>query len=126
MKTPLRLGTDTGSLDNYLHAGSTQPVPVVGMGATILYWTDRRACTIIDVTPKAREVTVRPDIATRIDDGPHLSEHQEYTYSPASLGSGTRTFRLRKDGTYVEVGDPLRGGTRLVIGVRDEYEDPSF
>jgi hypothetical protein len=31
-----KLGTQTGSLVNHLYSGTAAPVPVVGMGATVL------------------------------------------------------------------------------------------
>ena len=47
----MRPGTDTGSAMNALYSRMTkgQPEPVVGMGATILAWTDRYAATIASV-----------------------------------------------------------------------------
>ncbi len=44
----MKLGTQTGSVINHLHSRAVigQPEPVVGMGATMLLWSDRRACTI--------------------------------------------------------------------------------
>lgn len=48
----MKLETETASVMNHLMSRATvgHPESVVGMGATILMWTDRRAATIIDAT----------------------------------------------------------------------------
>lgn len=121
----LKLGRDTGSLTNYLLAGSKQPEPVEGMGATIVLWTDRHAATItgVRVIRGVRTVFVQEDIATRTDKN-GLSESQEYSYAP-NPEAREQAFTLRQNGAYVERGEPMTG-TRLVIDERDAYEDPSF
>lgn len=62
----MRLGSQTGSVVNHLHARGTigQPAPVAGMGATILHWTDRSAATIFRVFEHKGDVAVE----TRDDD----------------------------------------------------------
>lgn len=38
----MKLGTQTGSTTNYLMSGvKGQPAPEIGMGVTLLHWTDR-------------------------------------------------------------------------------------
>lgn len=124
MKTnasPLRLGTQTGSVFNALISGSSMPKPTVGMGATILMWTDRRAATIVEVSPSGKRVGVVEDIATPKFEG--MTDAQEYEYSP---GTGKPTyFTLRRNGAFVRQGDTQRG-TRLAIGERKQYFDFSF
>jgi hypothetical protein len=93
------------------------PEPKVGMGATILCWTDRHAATIVRVT-KA-QVHVRQDKATRIDKN-GMSESQEYAYETDPTAE-VEIFRLTKRG-YRKAG----GGSALRIGDRDEYHDYSF
>ena len=55
----LKLGTETGSLINHLYSRSAQIDEIaVGVGATIISWSDRRAGTIIEVgVNKAGEIT---------------------------------------------------------------------
>ena len=60
-----------------------QPEPVVGMGATILLWTDRHAATITEVfvLGKYTYVKVRQDTSKRIDKN-GMSEDQDYEFTP--------------------------------------------
>jgi primosomal protein N' len=50
----MKLGAQTASLTNHLQSRATigQPEPTVGMGATLLGWTDRYAGTIVEVLPQ--------------------------------------------------------------------------
>ena len=61
----MKLGTETGSFVNHVLATQNKPQAVVGMGCTVLSWTDRHAATVIKVTPKT--ITVQRDKATRTD-----------------------------------------------------------
>lgn len=103
---------------NHLLSGTVgMPTPEVGMGCTILGWTDRHAATIVKVTPT--QIHVRRDIAKRIDDN-GMSECQSYTYE-ADPTSDVEVFRKTKNG-YRKSG----GGSSLRIGDRSEYHDYSF
>lgn len=114
----------TGSLMNLLMSGPKgQPVPEVGMGATILGWTDRHACTIVEVSASKRSVKIQRDIATRTDDN-GMSDSQSYSYEP-DTEARVQEFTLRKNGAYVEKGASIRE-SRLRLGERDEYYDFSF
>jgi hypothetical protein len=116
-----RAGTDTGSLVNLLYSGSKDQVPTIGMGATILCWTDRHAATIVEVS--AKRVGIRQDEAIRTDTN-GMSDSQQYEYKP---GNGPVTYyTLRKNGAWVREGEPMKGGQRITIGVRDEHYDFSF
>jgi hypothetical protein len=97
--------------------------PKVGMGATIVHWTDRTACTIISISTSGREVRVQQDHAKRVDKN-GMSECQNYEYSPDPDGS-VSTFTLRKNGRYIEKGAPMRSNG-LAIGHRRQYHDYSF
>jgi hypothetical protein len=97
--------------------------PEVGMGATICYWTDRHAGTIIAVSASGREVKVQVDKAVAKHKN-IFTETQDYEYSPNPEGS-IYTFTLRKNGRYVEKGSSMKG-TKLWVGDRREYYDPSF
>ena len=131
----MKLGTETGSLVNHLYSRAVvgQPEPVVGMGATILMWTDRHAATIIEVWTDASGwafVTVQADHAKRTDQNGQ-SESQTYEYS-ANPNGAKRTWRQVEGGTWqeVELGATKRwkktGGPGLRIGEREEYRDPCF
>lgn len=119
---PLRAGTQTGSLMNHLFSGMRMSVPTVGMGATMLCWSDRHAATIVEVSKSGKKVGIVQDIATRTDKN-GMSESQEYDFTP---GTGSPIYyTLRKNGAWVREGDSMRG-SRIVIGDRSEYHDFSF
>lgn len=113
----MRLGTETASTNNWLLSGTKgAPIPTVGMGATILMWTDRKACTIVKVT--RTQVHVQEDIATRADSN-GMSDAQDYTYAP-NPAAPVLVYRLNKRGAYK---GPLG---QLRIGERCSYHDYSF
>ena len=114
---------ETGSLVNLIHAGSANAEPTVGMGATILGWTDRHAATVVEV-PNAKTVVIQRDNAKRTD-GLGMSDAQSYDYSP-DTDAPRQTFTLRKNGAWVLKGQPLKGGRRIKLGIRDEHYDYSF
>lgn len=115
----MKLGTKTGSLINHVYGRTQAPKPEVGMGATELRWTDRRAGTIIKVSPSGKTVTLQYDISRR-DDTNGMSESQRYTYTPDPEGC-TEVFRLNKAGSFRN-----KSGNGLMIGKREEYYDYSF
>jgi hypothetical protein len=116
----LKLGTETGSLMNHLMSGTNgQPHPQVGMGATILGWTDRHAATIVEVSPSGKTIVIQRDNAKRIDSN-GMSESQQYEFTP-NADAERETFRLRKTGEYRS-----KYGANLRIGERSEYFDYSF
>ncbi len=92
-------------------------VGMVGMGATIVMWSDRHAATIVKVT--RTQIHVQQDNARRID-GNGVSIYQEYEYTPNPKAK-IIVYRKTKRG-YRETG----GGSWLRIGEREEYYDPDF
>jgi hypothetical protein len=131
----MKLGTQTGSLVNHIRSRQVigQPEPVVGMGATILGWTDRHAATItkIEKVGKRTVITVRRDDTKRIDSN-GFSESQTYEYTPnpngasymfAQLPSGIweEVCRNRETGRLKKM-----KGCSLRIGERESYHDFSF
>lgn len=121
---PHALGTN--SLTNAIMVASKQPEPKVGMGATIVMYSDRYAATIVTIARVSGidRVHVREDIVTRIDNN-GMSECQDYAYAP-NPNAPVQVFTLRNTGRYVKMRQPTNGGTHLLIGVRDHYTDPSF
>ena len=116
----MKLGTETGSLINHLASRETAPRPEVGMGATILAWSDRYAATITYVSKSGKLVRVQHDRSRRIDDNGGFSENQTYEYSRDSNGI-IETFRLGKRGWRKQ-----GGGLGLLIGHREKHRDPHF
>ena len=112
----LKAGTETGSLMNHLMS-STKPLPPeVGMGATILCWSDRHSGTIVKITKT--QIHVQYDLAKRLDKN-GMSESQQYACSPDPNGR-IEIFRQTKKG-YRNA-----AGNGLLIGSRQEYYDYSF
>lgn len=133
----MKLGTQTGSLINHLHSRAVigQPEPTVGMGVTMLLWSDRRAGTItnVQVVRGKTIVTVQTDHATVVAGSSHDGS-AEYNYQPNPKGAEYH-FRREDDGRWQQVvisnqtgrwGKATGGGKGLRIGEREEYLDPSF
>lgn len=120
----LKLGTQTGSLINHVLSDKNGTVPQIGMGATLLYWSDRQPATIVDVQKGGKLIAIQRDNAERIDSN-GMSESQEYKYSP-NVAAPLEWYQLRKNGSYVKKGESLRHGQRLAIGYREKYYDFSF
>jgi hypothetical protein len=127
----MNLGTHTGSLVNHMYSRMTinEPEPTVGMGVTMLSWTDREAGTIVEVNMKKRYIAVTDDHAKRIDNN-GMSESQEYEYT--SDFNGHRNY-YRKDRKgqwrrcfYNENKRLVFGTGGLIIGRREKYHDFTF
>lgn len=123
----MRLGTDTGSMTNYLMSGTRgAPAPEIGMGATVLMWSDRYPVTIVEIERfktgsrkgQISAVLVQEDDVLRIDKN-GMSESQQYEFKPNVLNSIQR-FKVNKVGAFV------CEGRRLRTGERDKYHDYSF
>lgn len=108
-----------GSLTNRLMENGKPPVPKVGMGATILMFSDRHACTVIGLQTK-RMIVIQEDTQTRTDKN-GMSESQEYAYA-ADNGGEKHTVSLRKDGRW----KIAKSETVVRLGERDAYHDYSF
>ena len=136
----MKLGTQTASMTNHIMSRAVigQPEPTVGMGATILCWTDRHAATIVEVffAGKGKSgphlyVKVQEDKATRTDQN-GMSEMQRYEYAPNPQGR-IYTFRREKNGAWTPVVFSEKAkrwckveGEGLRIGERAKYHDFSF
>lgn len=113
----------TGSLVNLMMTNTAEknaePKPEVGMGATIVMWTDRHAATVIEVSKSGKTIRIREDHAERTDKNGR-SDAQSWSFTPNENGR-TYTVRLTKRGWKVS-----GGGPSVVLGVRSEYYDFSF
>lgn len=98
--------------------------PTIGEGATISFYSDRKAGTVIAVSPSGKHITIQLDDAVRIDNN-GMSESQTYEFTP-NTNNGTLDFSLRKDGRFHEVGAKMYEGARCFIGNRSAYYDFSF
>lgn len=127
----------TNSVTNWLMSGTKgQPKPEVGMGATILAYTDRYAGTIIDVKEinGGWDIVIQEDKAKRTDSN-GMSEMQTYEYSPDPKAP-TYNYRFESAKpekgwrpTYTKANGRvcfIQGGNGLRIGERRKYNDFSF
>ncbi len=114
----------TNNLISNVIASGIDPQAKVGEGATILYWTDRVAGTIVSVSKTGREIVVQEDKAIRTDSN-GMSDAQDYRYEPNPEGI-KRTFTLRSNAHWVLKGESLHRGTRAALGIRRHYHDYSF
>ena len=64
-----------GSIQNRMNENSVQKVPEVGMGATMTMYTDRYACTILEVSKETIKHTYE---RVRMDDGSIKQVTNEY------------------------------------------------
>ena len=130
----LRLGTQTGSLINNIMSRAVigEPTPEIGMGATMLSWTDRNPATIVSVFTKGKTlyIGVKEDDAVRTDNN-GFSESQTYDFSFNPQG-GMIYYRKNAKGTWEgcyinqETGRFVKGHGSITIGQRSKYWDPSF
>lgn len=103
----------TGSFVNHMLSGHVGgPTPVVGMGVTELMWTDRHAGTIHRVSPSGKTVWFSNDTVGGWDH----DYGRDFTPNPTAP---MKVARLTKRGW-------TSGGTRVRVGDRSEYRDPSF
>jgi len=110
---------NTTSMTNYLLSGTKgQPTPEVGMGITLLSWTDRSAGTIRRISPSGKTFWFSDDLATRTDTN-GMSEMQEYRFE--TVDGPQRAAKKAKDGSWKEV-----GGGRIRLDSRSAYHDFSF
>jgi hypothetical protein len=108
-----------GSLNNLMMDRTQSKQPEVGMGATLLGWSDRCACTIIAISPSGKTLTIQRDTATRADRR-GMTDAQSWTYERNPNGT-VYTARLKKNGKW-----QTPGGTTFLIGHRHEFYDFSF
>ena len=124
----MKLGHDTASVVNWIEGNCKPAVPVVGMGATILCWTDRLPATVRAVSKTGRELKFTEDKATLVS-GSTMSESQEWRYetTPASDCLNAQTAKLDKRGRWrICTSDGKMGSGVLSVGHRDKYHDPCF
>jgi hypothetical protein len=108
-----------GNLINRLMESSTQTTPVVGMGATLISYSDRAAATVIEVINQ-NLIKVQRDTSTRID-SLGMTDCQTYEYAPNPKG-GVEVYRRNKHGKWVS----KYSSQSLVLNRRDTYHDYSF
>lgn len=108
-----------GSLQNMMLYDTKSPTPEVGMGATIVCWTDRMAATVTHVSASGKSAVIQVDTSKRADEN-GMSDSQQYNFTPNPNGE-LIPIRLHKDGRYHRT-----GGGVVTLGHRSTYHDYSF
>jgi hypothetical protein len=108
-----------GSLTNRMMESSKQPAAIVGMGATLCHYSDRDAATVVRVSPSGKTIWLREDRSTRTDKNGQ-SEAQSYTYerdesAPEQKATMTRAGEWK-----------IVNGPRVLLGLRQTYNDPNY
>ena len=118
--------------DILARATKGQPDPEVGMGATLLYWSDRHAATIVGYDTTKQIITVQQDYAKRTDKrGMCESQDYEYTPNPAGAVYNFRWDKKKHQWRQVRFNEETArwntiNGVGLQIGYRNEYYDFSL
>ena len=111
--------TQYGSFFNRVMDQSGQPVPEIGMGVTLLWWSDRHAATIVDIVRYKNGnidyIVVQRDIAIRTDNN-GMSDAQTYRYECNPMGTRHFIKRNRRTGRY----------SNILLNHRKEYHDYTF
>lgn len=131
-----KLGSDTGSLVNYMAMNSKNTiVPEVGMGVTFYSWSDRDPGTIREIKVIRDRIYIRitRDEYIRIDNN-GFSEAQEYEFTTVKDNGSGVWYRQTKDknnwervvinqdtGRWVKSYD-----SSIRIGHREKYHDFTF
>lgn len=95
-------------------------IPEVGVPCTIVYWSDYRAATIVEVDEKCKKVGVRFN-ETKCNDWYAGS----YEILPELYG-GVQYFTHRKNGQWVYEGHKVSDGVKLMLHYQRHYIDPEF
>jgi hypothetical protein len=113
-----------GGFFNRVMEQGKMPAPVVGMGATELWYSDRKAGTVVEVNAKGTRLVWQEDKATRTDTN-GMSDSQAYSYEANPEGTKV-VYTLRKNGRWVAQGQGAKNGRSLSLGNRSAYHDYSF
>lgn len=113
-----------GNLMNRIDERLKSPAPEVGMGATILMYSDRDAATIVTISDTRKLIGVQRDKFVRTDEN-GMSEDQTYEFTP-NPAAHIEYFTLRHNGQWIRQGETLRNGLAILLGRRDKYRDFSF
>jgi hypothetical protein len=129
----MNLSKPTNSLQsNIMHAAvNGAPAPTVGMGVTILMWTDRRVGTIVEVVSDSEVIFTEDDtVADKTKDCP--MGHQNWINTPKPDGF-RQTAKKGKDGKwYIPHRTPTgrmsvnKSCQPVAVGFKHYYHDWSF
>jgi hypothetical protein len=123
----------TNSLQsNMMHAAvKGAPAPTVGMGVTILYWTDRHVGTIVKVISHS-EIHFTSDDTVADPSKPLAMGHQEWIHTPNPNGPIVIGKKAKDGKWYIAHKTPTgqmrvnKHCTPLAVGVKNYRYDWSF
>lgn len=129
----MKFGTETGSLINHVKSRTAGATPEVGMGATLLGWSDRNPATVTEFYKKGQfeYLQVQTDKYERVDDK-GMSESQEYEYTRNPDGGYYHFRRKGPDAPWQaiyknrETGRWNNTSGNVLVGRREKYHDFSF
>jgi hypothetical protein len=98
---------------------SKPAAPAVGMGCTLILYTDRHPYTVVEV-PSPTRIIIQRDTAIRTDKNGQ-SDSQTYRYERNPDGEKL-IVTLRKDGRW----KVLKAGQVVALGHREQHYDFSF
>lgn len=101
----------------------TRTQPVVGNGAHISNGVDTHSVTIISVSANGKTVVVQRDDVKPAEGAKPYSNDWEITPNPNNPTAG---FTLRKNGQYVQAGDPMNSWAVLRLSGRRYYHCYEF
>lgn len=102
---------------NHVTVAESFAKPEVGMGATLLLYTDRHAYTIVRVSDSGKTFWMTRDKTTLKEGCSPWSGNEDYDYE-STTGEGV-AVRWTPKGWK-------NSGNKVLVGVRDEHYDPSF
>ncbi len=122
----MKLGTETGSFYNHLYSTNKRG-PVVGEGATELFWTDRHAYFVDSVSADGRECVVERAKAVPLHTGMTDSQAYDYQRDPQARPTTLR-FRYGRWRKALVDADGKVSWSRVdfSFGFMKEYYDFSF
>jgi hypothetical protein len=108
-------------MENTLNEMYKLLMPEVGMRATEILWSDRRAKTVVEVlTPN--KIVVRENCTECLD-----YYNSDYKILDELSNMPAETFTRRKSGRWVAMGQTDKHGSVVLrLGERYHYIDPSF
>jgi hypothetical protein len=113
---------ETGSFFNYLMANNSS-IPVVGKGATILLYSDRKVAEVIEVSKDGKKVVIEHLNAKNI--GKQFGE-QDWEFSPSGINQ-TIVWRNNAWRIEVNIGDKkVYDKINILFGAKNYYYDYSF
>lgn len=98
-------------------------VPVVGMGATLVFsWGDCYALTIVEVNPNGKEIKCTYDLCRNKATWPE----QDYAYTSVMVPEEgfvvKKVTRGKNKGNWTV--DGRANGSKVILGFRKEYRNP--